>query len=530
MYRYTVQWMGLCLVWFGLATASWSPPKNLSQLNLNAEAPQVAIDEKGDATAVWIEYNGDNWRVQSSTRRCGDWQKTPDTLSLPNLENDFPQIAVDSYGDATAVWTGYNGSMWVIFASTKTHDGTWQTPPISISLLPGISPQVAIDAAGNITSIWTAYNGGNWTIQAATKPYGGEWQPAPDTLSLLSLDAELPQMAIDPHGNCIAVWQLYDGSHWIIQSAVKPYGGTWQTIPDNVSRLSQDATLAQIAVDKDGNATAVWLGYDGSNLVVLASTRPFGGAWQAAPTILSQPRQDASNPQIVIDSEGNATAVWSRSNGENWIVQASTKPFGGAWQTNPDDVSAPGSSAESPQVGVDALDTVAVVWASSSGSGSVIQASKRRSGSNWRKTPKTISKSGQGGVPQIAVSPNGTATVVWKNVFDNGVAIQSSTCFLDPPPPTRFTGSVQLKNNPTLKTKWNKSADNKVVKYQIFSRNRLIKTISSKNHLRASIRLSPRHYHGHLSNDYRQYIQNKYKIRSVDSHGTVGPWTMVEIE
>ena len=48
----------------------------------------------------------------------------------------------------------------------------------------------------------------------------------------------------------------------------------------------------------------------------------------SSPDNLSSPGQDADGPQIAVDANGNATAVWQRNDGGSFIIQSSTKPLG----------------------------------------------------------------------------------------------------------------------------------------------------------------------------------------------------------
>jgi hypothetical protein len=43
---------------------------------------------------------------------------------------------------------------------------------------------------------------------------------------------------------------------------------------------------------------------------------------------LSAAGQDAGFPEVTVDEQGNAIAVWSRSNGTNYIVQAAVRAAG----------------------------------------------------------------------------------------------------------------------------------------------------------------------------------------------------------
>ena len=51
-------------------------------------------------------------------------------------------------------------------------------------------------------------------------------------------------------------------------------------------------------------------------------------AW-LAPQDLSAAGQHAYDPQVAVDGQGNAIAVWQRSDGTNTIVQAAARAAGG---------------------------------------------------------------------------------------------------------------------------------------------------------------------------------------------------------
>jgi hypothetical protein len=349
----------------------------------------------------------------------------PIDLSAAGQNAINAQIAIDPEGNATAVWQRSNGSNTIIQAATKPRLGSWASIPDDVSL-PGedaTNPQITIDAKGNATAVWQRSNGSNTIIQASTKPFGGSWQTTPDDLSLTGEDATNPQIAVDRAGNATAVWSRLDGSNFIIQASTKLFGGSWQTTPDDLSQTGEDAAFPQIAVDRAGNATAVWQRSNGSNLIIQASTKPFGGSWQLTPDDLSQTGQDANTAQIAVDRAGNATAVWQRSNGSNLIIQASTKPFGGSWQLTPDDVSQTGQNAFFPQIAVDCAGNATAVWDTNL----KIQASTKPFGSSWQPTPDDVAQGLNAQFPQIAVDSAGNATAVWEISNGSNSIIQAST-------------------------------------------------------------------------------------------------------
>ena len=79
----------------------------------------------------------------------------------------------------------------------------------------------------------------------------------------------------------------------------------------------------QVAVDPEGNAIAVWYQYDGALDHVWSNRYEAGsGAWGTAGKIETDNTYNAQYPQVVLDVEGNAIAVWHQWDGTRWNVWA----------------------------------------------------------------------------------------------------------------------------------------------------------------------------------------------------------------
>ncbi len=135
------------------------------------------------------------------------------------------------------------------------------------------------------------------------------WSAPPLDASLTGGNADVPQVAVDPNGNAVAVWQRFDGASTIIQSATLSFGSTaWSPITD-LSAAGQDAIDPQVAVDASGNAVAVWSRNDGANTIIQSRTKPLNMPWSVITDDLSVAGENASLPQIGVDPVGNAVAV-----------------------------------------------------------------------------------------------------------------------------------------------------------------------------------------------------------------------------
>ena len=541
MYRHWVLFFGLVCI--GLLNAEWSPVTVLSpQGDYRAsDTPpiDVASNSRGDVVAVFLQGLIDgNWVIQASSKPFnGYWQPTPDILSTPgsSLPKDAPapKVAIDENGNATAVWKWNVGGDWIIQSSTKPYGGSWQTNPDSLSQS-GLSadvPQITVDAQGNVTAVWSELGLTNSFIQASTKPYGDTWQLLPDDISITGQDATSPQVATDSHGNVTAVWSRYNGSNWIVQSSTKPYGGSWPVTPDDVSPSGQDSQDPQVAIDPQGNATVVWV--DVASETILASSKSYGGAWQVIPDNVSQVGTSDS-PQVAVDASGNVSSVWRQWDGSGWVIQASTKLFGGAWQT-PDTLSSSNEIGDVPQIVVDGFGNATVVWLSTLFKvANVVDASAKPFGGTWQAVPNQISLPGPfSRMPVISVDGRGSVTAAWMSVVNHDLlsTVQTSTNTLVPLPPASFTGiKAKKRNDLFLNTRWEESETGGIVRYEIFARNKLMKQISSNKKTKIRIRLRPRHHVKYLSKKYRCYLHDKYKIRAIGTNGVASPFIRLNVE
>ena len=406
------------------ASLVFDPPVNLSAAK--ASSPKVAFDRAGNGLVVWQRVFGGKFILESSFRPAGGAFRPSEILSNPDQNAVDAQVAFDGAGNALVVWLGSGAANDVVKASFRDAGGGFVSlPDVSAGSHAALNPQVAFDPYGNALVVWEESDGFNTRILGSFRPAGGVFQPTPSFLSAAGSDASRPQVAFDAVGNALAVWEhtvesLADPGVFnsIVQAAFRPAGVVFQAAGD-LSAPGRDARVPQVAFDRAGNALAVWTRANsgGAQNSVQSSFRPAGGAFQSTPSDVSPfGNTEVGEPRIAFDEKGNALAVWRRSNGTNVLVQGAFRPVAGGFAPAID-VSAAGQDALAPQVAFDGSGNALTVWRNLNG---VIQGAVRP-GAGAFQTPFGLSEPGRLAVePQVALDPSGRALVVWDRPDANG--------------------------------------------------------------------------------------------------------------
>lgn len=398
-------------------------------MSIGEESPLLSVDSAGNATAVWQRYRSGKLVYESAVRQAGGPWSTPSLFSS-GLEDAYGvQIAVDPLGNETAVWGRRVGRSWVVQSASRSVGGSWSAP-VTLSAAGAGSALVAAGPEGNVTAVWLLEReeGRRSVVQSATRSIGGSWS-APMTLSRPKKAARSPQIALDPQGGATAVWEEeYSGA---IESSTRSSAGTW-SMPVTLSANGVVGDWPQVAVDSQGNATAVWAGRASNSRRIQTATRPAGGTWSAPVSISKAGHRHVQDPQIAVSPQGEATAIWQRSNGSYLVVQSATRSAGGGWSRPVDITTGHGRGGQHLQLVVDSWGYATAIWEGydtgpGPGPDFAIQAAKHPPGGAWSR-PTDLSRWARGlGEPQIAVDPQGRSTAIWAIGTKGGAVIQSAT-------------------------------------------------------------------------------------------------------
>ncbi|MGC2166119.1 MAG: hypothetical protein WA632_08920, partial [Gallionella sp.] len=173
-----------------------------------------------------------------------------------------------------------------------------------------------------------------------------------------------------------------------------------------------DASYPQIAVDADGNALAVWQQYDGTRNNIWANRYTAGAGWGTA-ELIETDTGDAGEPQIAIDAGGNALAVWEQNDGTHYNILANRYTAGAGWGTAEPIETDDTGDAYIPKIAFGSSGNALAVWQQYDGTRDSIWANRYTTGGWGTAGLIETDNAGNASYPQIAFDTSGNALAVW---------------------------------------------------------------------------------------------------------------------
>jgi len=286
---------------------------------------RIATDPQGDAMVTWSVYD---WSWNHTSVRAAHYAAGTGWDAAANLSTEAVRmayggnVAMDGDGNAIAVWSQDSGTsispgvMAVRYAAGTGWGTTVRIESAATAAIrSGSGVQIAFDGQGNALAVWTQYSapgifsnryvaGTGWGAPVATADTGATTYD------------EGVSLAIDKNGNAMAVWNQYGGMLHANRYVASGAGwGITGVIEANGTDYS-----GQVAFDQNGNAVAVWGNYACNSYNIQAIAYSVGTGWgyparcyEAAPSFVNKTPDNSSDPHLVIDKNGNATAVWMQA-------------------------------------------------------------------------------------------------------------------------------------------------------------------------------------------------------------------------
>ena len=423
----------------------WAPNDQHLALSSNTlltphfgESPQIAMDAAGNAFAVWKHKDTPSSKSVIQAIRydvlAGFWQEEAVTLSSSVYESLEPQVAINNDGDAIAVWKRDNGDGSCTIQANRydASTGSWQSPSavtnLSLSGQDASLPQVVMYDDGSAIAVWQRPTGNPGEIVIQSNRYNGNsWQDPSDVTNLSDINekSEKLQIAMNDAGDAIVVWRNFDGGgSYSIQARKYDHKSCdWLSVVNIFSDPLHSVDNPQVAMSNE-IAIIVWEGKETSPDFYLLQTRvnislkgwEHQDAWE--PSLNKEPEvlflNNSKNPQIAVrDYEG--IAAWEFLSGSSLNILATKYILGQGWQQSIKDVSYGSTGPQGDtQVAMDGAGNAIVVWRDFSG----LEANRYNAiTDSWQGPAKVgmpLHIPVTSGSSQIAMDQDGNAIVMWQ--------------------------------------------------------------------------------------------------------------------
>ena len=408
------------------AAPSWVPAGPVGPAFANGFVGTVAVDSNGNAVALWSASDGANLQIQASSRAAGGTWGPAIPVSVPGASAVFPEIVLADDGSATAVWFRSTGVLsFGLQSATRDANGLWSAA-VDIAGGSGVFDEAALGLLpdGGAIVVWPRNVAGSWYEYAAVRSPAGVWGAPSNISAAATTDSGRPALGVDAAGNTTVLWTRYDGANNIIQTRTRLPDGLW-TATESLSQVGQDAIYPNVAVDPAGTATAVWARFDSTRYIAQSSTRTAPGAPWSSPVNLSANHLSVINTDVATSSSGRVVATWAAApDGFPSRVQAAIREPGAAWGPGVD-LSDPTADADHPRTVLAANAAATVVWTRFNGTNNVAQGATAPAGAAFGAALNLSDTAREAHPPRLAADAHGDVATFW--VDDGASASRPAT-------------------------------------------------------------------------------------------------------
>ena len=399
----------------------WNEPFLVEDYDLHSAWGSVCdMNENGDVVAAWIQSNGSGPSVWAKLYLVGEGWSEAELVEDTNEEVRYPEVAIDSDGNAVVLWSQMNESVVVLdLWSNRFVRGVGWTGPEPVGE-DGTASDYGHGAAmtddGAIVAVWT-----HWSIPRRVMVSEFEEGVGWSTPSVLDeadsvTSAYAASMDSDDEGNIIVVWcQSYSGDHslWSKRCDASTGWGDAQQIAEH-SSFSEP----RVAVGSGGDAMCVWhhtenpltSPYEVRGIAYDADT-----GWGDETLVSVSGLADNQDPRVGVDAEGNALVIWWRQGalGDDGVYYKSydaTDGWGDEGWLIPCDL----DETPYPDVAMSDTGTALMLFLLDDGSFDDVRAAVYEHGNGWGPSEQLNSDTlGSVGDVSIAMDGDGNGLAVW---------------------------------------------------------------------------------------------------------------------
>lgn len=340
---------------------NWTTPKTISPIHHDSWLPYVAIDNDNNDLCVWRFLNANSQRAAALwfDDATEQWQPAATFLSKSvSAQGAYEEsVAMDGQGNAWAIWRQMSGlTKFIQVSRFEPETGWWpisQALTLSDTSKSAYYPVISMNQNGMAIACWTWDN----IVQAAIAN-SSTWGAS---VTLSGTDAAQVGCFINNQGSATVVWQRFATDHYQIESASYA-NGVWEPFVV-LSNDTNNAYNPQVAMDGEGNAIAVWYEQEiTGSLSVYSSKKAVGSFWQTPVQLSPSSNSSAKFPQVAMNVNGNAMILWEQYDGSNWYIAGRNGSFAQANFDPEVAISQAGHDAFDPRVVLNVFGSAIATW------------------------------------------------------------------------------------------------------------------------------------------------------------------------
>jgi hypothetical protein len=326
----TAQFVAVMLLMPAIVNAQWRPPVVIDEGATAVIDIDLAMNAPGQAMVVWKSG------VPDGDIYANYYERNEGFRGAENIEvsevgpPDAPQVAMDNRGRARAVWRRMLDTQHFRVSHnsfTPENGGVWGMATYISDSRVGV-PQIAMNAAGDTHTVWQRLVSGSLFVEGAavagTDVAFGDVQVLEPTTLLTSLS-----LAVDASGNAMVGYAFPDAiTGWHLLRANLSSGLTWD--PSDARTVAIAITPhvimnAKIAINGPGtDGVVVW---EDRNVLGAGRSDVYAATWQRSDgfwgspsliggdTSISANPPSATGPQVGVDAAGRMLAIWTQEVG-----------------------------------------------------------------------------------------------------------------------------------------------------------------------------------------------------------------------
>ncbi|MEK6258841.1 MAG: M10 family metallopeptidase C-terminal domain-containing protein [Planctomycetota bacterium] len=295
----------------------------------------VAMNASGAFVVTWTSTGQDgsvNGVYAQMYTSAGVAQGIEFRVNTTTTGNQFNStVAIDTAGDFVVTWTsaGQDGSGNGIYAQRFNSTGTAQGIEFRVNTATANdqgNSTVAMDSNGNFVVTWVSalQDGGGNGIYAKRYDSAGVVLGIEFRVNTVTAnDQNAPNLAMDPNGNFVVVWQsnLQDGGGNGIYAKRYDAAGVVQGSEFKVNTTTaNDQVNSTIAMDSSGNFVVVWQSnlQDGSGNGIYAQRYNSAGVVQGSEFRVNTTTANEQNyASVAMNSTGDYAVAWTSSSNQD---------------------------------------------------------------------------------------------------------------------------------------------------------------------------------------------------------------------